>query len=57
MTRPATGTGNLVRLGFQDADAALADLRLLGPDVEPLLAPLSQTADPDAALAGLVRLA
>ena len=56
MTRPATGTGNLVRLGFQDADAALADLRLLGPDVEPLLAPLSQTADPDAALAGLVRL-
>ncbi len=56
MTRPATGTGNLVRLGFQDADAALADLRLLGSDVEPLLAPLSQTADPDAALAGLVRL-
>ncbi|HWM73958.1 MAG TPA: bifunctional [glutamine synthetase] adenylyltransferase/[glutamine synthetase]-adenylyl-L-tyrosine phosphorylase [Nocardioides sp.] len=56
MTRPATGKGNLLRLGFQDSDAALDDLRLLGPDVEPLLAPLSRTADPDAALAGLVRL-
>ena len=42
----ATGTGNLVRLGFQDADAALADLRLLGPDVEPLLAPLSHDRRP-----------
>ena len=56
MSRPGTGAGNLVRLGFQDADTALSDLRLLGADVEPLLAPLSRTADPDAALAGLVRL-
>ncbi len=56
MMRPATGKGNLLRLGFQDADAALADLRQLGPEVEALLAPLSQAADPDAALAGLVRL-
>ena len=56
MMRPATGKGNLLRLGFQDGDAALADLRQLGPEVEELLAPLSQTADPDAALAGLVRL-
>lgn len=54
--RPATGKGNLLRLGFLDTDAALADLRLLGPGVEPLLAPLSHTADPDAALTGLVRL-
>jgi glutamate-ammonia-ligase adenylyltransferase len=56
LTRPATGKGNLLRLGFQDADAALADLGALGSDVDPLLAPLSRTADPDAALAGLVRL-
>ena len=56
MTRPATGKGNLLRLGFQDSDAALADLGALGSGVEPLLAPLSRTADPDAALAGLVRL-
>ena len=54
--RPATGKGNLLRLGFQDADTALADLRAIGSDVEPLLAPLSRAADPDAALAGLVRL-
>jgi glutamate-ammonia-ligase adenylyltransferase len=56
LIRPATGKGHLLRLGFLDADAALADLRHLGPDLEPLLAPLSHTADPDAALAGLVRL-
>jgi [glutamine synthetase] adenylyltransferase / [glutamine synthetase]-adenylyl-L-tyrosine phosphorylase len=56
LTRPATGKGNLLRLGFQDSDAALADLGALGSGVEPLLAPLSRTADPDAALAGLVRL-
>jgi glutamate-ammonia-ligase adenylyltransferase len=56
MMRPATGKGNLLRLGFQDGDAALADLERVGPEVEELLAPLSLTADPDAALAGLVRL-
>ncbi len=56
MTRPATGKGTLLRLGFQDPDAALADLGQLGPEIDALLAPLSHTADPDAALAGLVRL-
>ncbi len=56
MNRPATSKGNLLRLGFEDSDAALADLHRLGQDVEPLLAPLSQTAEPSAALAGLVRL-
>jgi len=54
--RPTTGKGQLLRLGFQDGDTALADLARLGGHAEPLLAPLSRTADPDAALAGLVRL-
>ena len=30
MTRPVTGTGTLVRLGFRDADEALGLLGVLG---------------------------
>ncbi len=56
MMRPATSKGNLLRLGFLDPDAALAALGLLGDAAEPLLALLARTADPDAAIAGLVRL-
>jgi glutamate-ammonia-ligase adenylyltransferase len=56
MNRPATTKGNLLRLGFQDADAALDSLRQLGGGTEPLVAILARTADPDAALTGLVRL-
>ena len=57
MSRPPTTKGALLRLGFGDADAALARLGELGPPCEPLLAIAARTADPDAALADLVRLA
>jgi glutamate-ammonia-ligase adenylyltransferase len=58
MSRPATGKGQLLRLGFADPTRALAELEGLGPVVaEPLPALLGRTADPDAALSGLVRLA
>ncbi|MCW2843615.1 MAG: (Glutamate--ammonia-ligase) adenylyltransferase [Nocardioides sp.] len=58
MSRPATGTGagSLVRLGFQDGAAARELLDGLGDAAEPLLALLARTADPDQALAALVRL-
>ncbi|KQW43970.1 glutamine-synthetase adenylyltransferase [Nocardioides sp. Root1257] len=56
MTRAATSKGNLLRLGFQDPDAALQDLLRLGEAAEPLLALLGRTADPDAALSGLLRM-
>lgn len=56
MTRKATSKGGLLRLGFQDPDAAGDALRRLGDAGEPLLALLGRTADPDAALSGLVRL-
>ncbi len=56
MTRAATSKGNLLRLGFQDSDAAVVALSHLGDAAEPLLAILGLTADPDAALDGLVRL-
>ncbi|MBB3044134.1 bifunctional [glutamine synthetase] adenylyltransferase/[glutamine synthetase]-adenylyl-L-tyrosine phosphorylase [Nocardioides soli] len=56
MTRTATSKGGLVRLGFQDPEAAQAALAGLGAAAEPLLGALGRTADPDAALAGLVRL-
>lgn len=56
MTRPATTAGSLVRLGFRDADTALAALAGLGDSVDCLVALLGRTADPDQALAGLVRL-
>jgi glutamate-ammonia-ligase adenylyltransferase len=56
MSRPVTTKGNLLRLGFQDAEAALDSLRRLGGGTEPLVAILSRTADPDAAITALVRL-
>ncbi len=56
MSRPVTTKGNLLRLGFQDAEATLDSLRQLGGGTEPLIAILSRTADPDAAVTALVRL-
>ncbi|MBM7519939.1 bifunctional [glutamine synthetase] adenylyltransferase/[glutamine synthetase]-adenylyl-L-tyrosine phosphorylase [Nocardioides nitrophenolicus] len=47
----------LLRLGFVDLDRAVAHLDQLGPGATDLLALLGRTADPDAALHGLVRLA
>ncbi|GCD88543.1 bifunctional [glutamine synthetase] adenylyltransferase/[glutamine synthetase]-adenylyl-L-tyrosine phosphorylase [Nocardioides sp. LS1] len=57
MSRATTGKGTLLRLGFLDADGALDNLAALGPAGDPLLALLSRTADPDQALAALVRVA
>lgn len=56
MTRAATGKRELLRLGFQDPESAVAGLDQLGDACDPLLAFLGRTADPDAALAGLLRL-
>jgi glutamate-ammonia-ligase adenylyltransferase len=56
MMRPATSKGHLLRLGFLDPDAALAELGAIGDAAEPLLALLARTADPDEALGALVRL-
>ena len=47
----------LLRLGFVDLDRAQADLAALGPVGVDLLAYLGRTADPDAALHALGRLA
>ena len=52
-----TVRGDLIRLGFQDTDAALAGLVRLGRAAAPLEAILGRTADPDCALAGLLELA
>ena len=52
----ATQRTELLRLGFVDLDRALADLDELPGSVD-LLAYLGRTADPDAALRGLCRLA
>lgn len=57
MMRAVTSTGNLLRLGFVDPEAALATLGQLGDATDPLLAMLSRTADPDHALDALLRLA
>ena len=57
MSREATTTGHLLRVGFEDAEAALARLAALGDPGERLVAYLGRTADPDAALAALARLA
>jgi glutamate-ammonia-ligase adenylyltransferase len=46
----------LLRVGFEDAEAALEGLAALGDPGERLVAHLGRTADPDAALAALVRL-
>jgi len=57
VSRPATTKGTLLRLGFRDPEASLAALAALGPAAEPLVALLARAADPDLALASLVRLA
>ncbi|GAA1148069.1 bifunctional [glutamine synthetase] adenylyltransferase/[glutamine synthetase]-adenylyl-L-tyrosine phosphorylase [Nocardioides aquiterrae] len=56
MSRAATGKGTLLRLGFLVPDASLAGLHRLGSAADPLVALIARTADPDEALAGLVRL-
>lgn len=57
MNRAATSKGNLLRLGFLDPEASLAALTELGESGDALLAMLSRSADPDQALASLVRIA
>jgi glutamate-ammonia-ligase adenylyltransferase len=59
MTRPSRKTvrSRLIRLGFEDTDAALAGLARLGKAAAPLEAILGRTADPDSALDGLLALA
>ncbi|WGX99453.1 bifunctional [glutamine synthetase] adenylyltransferase/[glutamine synthetase]-adenylyl-L-tyrosine phosphorylase [Nocardioides sp. L-11A] len=57
MVNRATPRTELLRLGFVDLDRALVDLDHLGPGSGDLLALLGRTADPDAALRGLCRLA
>jgi len=56
MARPISGKANLLRLGFDDPEAAVVGLSRLGEAAGPLLAILGRTADPDLALAGLVEL-
>ncbi|WP_210651673.1 bifunctional [glutamine synthetase] adenylyltransferase/[glutamine synthetase]-adenylyl-L-tyrosine phosphorylase [Nocardioides sp. SYSU D00065] len=48
--------GQLVRRGFRDGTGALRDLALLGGCGPELVGPLSASADPDSALAALLRL-
>jgi glutamate-ammonia-ligase adenylyltransferase len=55
--RSDSARARLLRLGFEDSSRATAELARLGGSVEPLVALLARTADPDQALAGLVRLA
>lgn len=55
--RTTTGKGLLLRLGFTDTDAAVARVAELGSVTDPLMALFGRTADPDLALAALVRLA
>jgi glutamate-ammonia-ligase adenylyltransferase len=54
--RPSTTKGTLTRLGFQDPDQSLENLAAIADAAEPLLALVARTADPDLALAALVRL-
>jgi glutamate-ammonia-ligase adenylyltransferase len=56
MNRPASLRAKLTRLGFEDAGVAADRLDILGPPAEPLIALLARSADPDQALAHLVRL-
>ena len=56
MSHPSTGSGALARHGFADVEQARAALTQLGGAAEPLVAYLGRTADPDEALACLVRL-
>src|SRR4051794_3850420 len=57
MTRQESSRRHLLRMGFEDSALAADELARLGGDAEPLVALLARTADPDQALAGLVRLA
>ncbi len=57
MTRAVTSRSKLLRQGFVDSNRTLAGLAELGDHAEPLIALLGRTADPDLALAGLLRLA
>ena len=54
--RSLLSAGHLVRSGFQDSAHAASQLRSLGSAAEPLVALLAGTADPDLALATLIRL-
>ena len=56
MTRSATSRSDLLRHGFVDSDRTRAGMAQLGDHAEPLVALLGRTADPDLALAGLLRL-
>ncbi len=56
MTRAATGRRDLLRHGFVDSERTLEGMARLGEHAEPLLPLLGRTADPDLALAGLLRL-
>lgn len=51
-----TSSGHFVRIGFVDGAAAAAGIERLGDAGRPLTDKLAATADPDAALAGLLRL-
>ena len=51
-----TSSGAFVRIGFQDGTAAAAGVERLGDARRPLTDVLSTSADPDAALAALLRL-
>ncbi|HEV2797352.1 MAG TPA: bifunctional glutamine-synthetase adenylyltransferase/deadenyltransferase, partial [Nocardioides sp.] len=51
-----TTTGQFVRLGFIDGAAAAAGIERLGDARKPLTDKLAVSADPDAALEGLLRL-
>ncbi|WP_185996355.1 bifunctional [glutamine synthetase] adenylyltransferase/[glutamine synthetase]-adenylyl-L-tyrosine phosphorylase [Nocardioides campestrisoli] len=54
--RSDLGSGPLIRAGFQDVTRAQEGLVALGDHAAALLAPLAGSADPDLALASLVRL-
>ena len=57
VTHPTSDKGRLSRLGFADAESAETGLWALGKDAaEPLVALIARTADPDLALASLIRL-
>ena len=56
MSGPTTSTGAYVRIGFQDGPAAAAGIARLGRHAKPLTDALAASADPDAALAALLRI-
>src|SRR5688500_17143794 len=57
MSRPDRGRAAMLRAGFADTDRATTLLAELGGHAPPLLPMLGRTADPDQALAGLLRIA